>query len=511
MIIDGRMLSELSVDEIELRMDVQERFICESLSRYHPTSAILAWLDTLRAIEECINLVAADWTGIDEEFFEELVASPMIRFVAEPHYLISVRNRLAKKFSANFSTRFSNLMIQGVAISHAFASQDIFDFAASISDVQTFMAYLQSRRRHFVAMLHLMATACRGRDKIQPLDTLNVVLPLVEMYAIPRQGGQEVLNIRAAQQKLALSDGSDVELAMLNAMFLEPERASIIDMPVTSERVEAEGRLENLKDDRLFSAAELRNDIIVIEAAYAEFDLSLTEFRSCADIIKKLSECHTDRDFWVRIAPSDLNHLFQMSSASKLLQRAFINSSPRYTDCLSTYAPMVLVGDVYLSTVSLLSRFLYNWRSICLDRVKRYQIRSGFIFEQAVASRLTYQGYHVQEITRINRAEFDVITIKDGIIWNFQCKNNFTSLDRVDSNAKLFANYNKGLVRAYEKALKKELGRQDLLKKRLGIGHVQHMVVSKFPVVTDNVRIVPFSRIDQLDRRVSSVLACEGS
>lgn len=123
MIIDGRMLSELSADEIELRMAMQERSICQALSRYHPASAILAWLDTLRAIEECINLVAADWSGIDEHFFEELLASPMMRFVAEPRYLIAVRNRMTKKFSANFSARFGNLMIQGVAISHAFALQ----------------------------------------------------------------------------------------------------------------------------------------------------------------------------------------------------------------------------------------------------------------------------------------------------------------------------------------------------------------------------------------------------
>ncbi|MDX1146845.1 hypothetical protein GOL39_30390 [Sinorhizobium medicae] len=177
------------------------------------------------------------------------------------------------------------------------------------------------------------------------------------------------------------------------------------------------------------------------------------------------------------------------------MQKAFINNAADYTGCLSTYAPMVLVGGIYRSTVTLLSRFLYNWRARCLDRRKRYQIRSGFIFEDAVAVELEAQGFAVQGITRVRRAEFDVVTIKEGVIWNVQCKNNFTQLDRVDSDAERFARYNRSLVKSYEKALIKEARREHLLKQRLGLERIQHMVVSRFPVVTDNARILPFSRI----------------
>jgi hypothetical protein len=120
---------------------------------------------------------------------------------------------------------------------------------------------------------------------------------------------------------------------------------------------------------------------------------------------------------------------------------------------------------------------------------------AGFIFEEAVANEVERQGFVLQEITRINRHEFDVVTVRDGVIWNVQCKNNFIDLERVESDARRFARYNATLVRSYERALTKDLNREHLLKLRLSLDAVQHMVVSRFPVISDNPRIIPFSRI----------------
>jgi hypothetical protein len=503
--MDSRYVFELTTDEIHTQMHAQERFIREALQLYEPTYAILAWFDTLRAIEECINLVTADWSDEDEDFFLALIRSPFDRFLKEPCYLLEVRQRMTMKFSANAAARFNNLLVQSFAIGHSFAHHGLHDAVAGFADVGSLMGYFQSRRRHLVAMLHMMPSACMGGTLMAPLDTLNVVLPLVELYGIPRSGGQSVLNVRAARQKLGLPEASQDELPLLDELFLEPERASITHMPLSAETIEALKSREALREDRLFSAAELHNDIKLIEAGYAEFDLSATEYPACAKLIKKLAQDHINRDFWIAITPPDLQRLFRRYDASAALQNAFVNSSSDYEHCLSTYAPMVLVGGVYRSTVTLLSRFLYNWRARVLDRKKRYQIRSGFIFEDAVAAELKRLGFNVQQITRINRAEFDVVTIRDGVIWNVQCKNNFTPLDRVDSNAERFAKFNRALVRSYEKALNKEVGREHLVKQRLGIDRIQHVVVSRFPVVCDNPRIVPFSRIGQFLQRTAAL------
>ena len=89
---------------------------------------------------------------------------------------------------------------------------------------------------------------------------------------------------------------------------------------------------------------------------------------------------------------------------------------------------------------------MYHWRAVSLDGGKRYQIRAGFIFEHAVADALERQGFAVQDITRINRHEFDVVTIRDGTIWNVQCKNNFLDLGKLERDPARFARYNRNLV-----------------------------------------------------------------
>jgi hypothetical protein len=265
---------------------------------------------------------------------------------------------------------------------------------------------------------------------------------------------------------------------------------------------------EPLSLDRLFSAAELRNDILAIEAVYAEFDLADTGFAPAAALVRRLSTDYIDRDFWVAIDPTDFAVLTNQLGVSQALRSALVHSAQGYVGGLSTYAPFVLVDGVYRSTVTLLSRFLYYWRAQSLDRQKLYQIRAGFILEGAVASQLTRQGFDVQDITRINRHEFDVVCLRDDVIWNIQCKNNFIDLALVDTDAHRFARYNAMLVRAYERALTKERGREHLLKSRLSLDTVQHLVVSRFPIVSDNPRMVPFSRIARFAAIADSLGVC---
>ncbi|MNR56870.1 hypothetical protein D3C85_1775360 [compost metagenome] len=57
----------------------------------------------------------------------------------------------------------------------------------------------------------------------------------------------------------------------------------------------------------------------------------------------------------------------------------------------------------------------------------------------------------------------------------------------------------------------KEQNREHLLKMKLGVEPVEHMLVSRFPVVTDNPRVVVFSRIAEFaDSADCVLLASEG-
>lgn len=475
------------------RIALQEQQIADALAPYEPHSATLSWFDTLRAIEECINLITVDWD--DDEFERDLISLPVARLQQGPGHLASVRQRIEARFGAKFCNRLTNLLIQSMAVASAFASHGLWHVVAGFRTLGTMMGYFQSRRRHFVGLLHMLPTACRGRQVVVPLDTLNIFLPIVELSAIQMMGAQNALIVKLARARLGLPDCESGEIAMLDGLFLEPERSRITELPVPEDGARILESREPLSPDRLFSAAELRNDILAIEAMHGQFNLASTEFVKAATLVRRLSIDFIDRDFWVAIRPPDLAALSYELDLSAALRSALVQNVPGYMACLSTYAPLVLVDGIYRSTVTLLGRFLYYWRARSLERQKTFQIRAGFIFEQAVAEELQKQGFIVQDITRINRKEFDVVTVRDGVIWNVQCKNNFVDLECVDSDARRFARYNAMLVRSYERALTKEHHRENLLKFKLSLDTVQHFLLSRFPVISDNPQILPFSRI----------------
>ncbi len=499
------MTEAISTDELEGLIFEQQRRVSGALAPYEVETAICHWLDTLRGIEELINLLTVDWD--DEKFEHELFAFPVLQFSRQMSKFMTIRERLLARFGEHFVNRFSNLIVQGNAIATSFAAHGRLDVASGFQTLGTMIGFLQSRRRHFVGLLHLMPAACRGSEPISQLDTLNIFLPIVEFDAAPMIGAQYALMVKLAQDRLGIAEDASAELSMLDGLFLEPERASIIEMPSSDAGLEMQKAKEALPPDRLFSAAELRNDILVIEAAYAEFDLRGSDFAAAASLVRRLSKEYIDRDYWIQISPADLTMLTAQEGASRVLTAALTCDADTYMQCLSSYAPLVLVGDRYVSTVTLLSRFVYYWRARILDRKKRFQIRAGFIFEDQVKLALERLGFTIQDVVRINRQEFDVVAVRDGVIWNVQCKNNFVELASVDSDAVAFARYNRGLVGSYERALVKERNREHLLKMKLAIDAVQHMVVSRFPVVTDNQRIVVFNRISEFAARADAVLA----
>lgn len=501
------MTESPSVNALENLIAKQQAYIGAALAPYEATTAIQHWLNTLRGIEELINLPTVAWN--DEAFKRQLYALPVLQLSSHVPQFKMIRERLLARFGEPFVNRFTRLVVQGSAIATGFMAGDHAEAAEGFLTLGAMIGYFQSRRRHLVGLLHFMPHACRGSRPVAELDTLNIFLPLVEAHATPMMGAQYALLVKLAQERLGMIDDTSVELAMLDKLFLEPDRASIIEMPLSEKGRAMLKDKEPLAPDRLFSAAELRNDILFVEAYYAEFDLRESEFGVAASLVRRLSKEYVERDYWIQISPKDLATLTAQLSASSALVAALTCGADSYMDCLSSYAPLVLVGGQYVSTVTLLSRFMYSWRGRTLERKKRFQIRAGFIFEDQVKFALEKQGFEVQDIVRINRQEFDVVTLRNGTIWNVQCKNNFVSLDAVDSDAVAFSRYNRSLVRSYEKALQKELKREHLLTSKLAIDRVQHMVVSRFPVVTDNPRIIVFNRISEFAGCADAILGAQ--
>src|SRR3546814_17462171 len=58
----------------------------------------------------------------------------------------------------------------------------------TLNTVGAAVGYFQSRRRHFVSLLYLMADACKGTKKLEPEHAFDVLLPVVEYCCISFTG-----------------------------------------------------------------------------------------------------------------------------------------------------------------------------------------------------------------------------------------------------------------------------------------------------------------------------------
>ncbi len=66
---------------VERIADQERQIAYDGLAPYEPRSATYAWFDTLRAIEECINLIHVDW---DDDEFEELLQLSRAQVASAP-------------------------------------------------------------------------------------------------------------------------------------------------------------------------------------------------------------------------------------------------------------------------------------------------------------------------------------------------------------------------------------------------------------------------------------------
>lgn len=103
------------------------------------------------------------------------------------------------------------------------------------------------------------------------------------------------------------------------------------------------------------------------------------------------------------------------------------------------------------------------------------------------------------DIKRINRKEFDVVATHDGVVYNFQCKNNWIDLAKIEADRSLFVRYNRSLIRYYRRALAKEEKREHLLKSALGLDRIEHYVISRFPVICTDPKIISYNQIGRLE------------
>lgn len=477
-----------------------------ALAKFDPQSAFSSWFETIRAVEEFINLPCF---GLKEPWLWEALLDLPLDVTQAPRRFRVVHHHIVYQFGAAFAQRFTRLMVQAMAVGVSFAMHRIETTRGAFDTVNSAIDYFQSRRRHLVSLLYTLPDAAQGREPVPVIDTLNQFLPLVELNGATLTGLYQKAMLAEVFPDFALhvtGDGfyGSHDYAVLDGLHLEPERTTIVEMQALDPNILEGAGLEPVSPSRLFSAAELRNDIRLMEAAYAEFDLAGSDFRFAAAFVRHIADLAED-DYWVRLSRRKFDRVADALRLPQPLRQALVHRPGTYTENTNSYAPLVELDGQLTGSVALLSRFLYNWRNVCLYKIRRYQIRSGYIFEQTVSAELEEQGFTLTGIKRINHKEFDVVTTRGGIIFNVQCKNNLVDISKIEANVRLFARYNRARSASYERALRKEKSREDLLRGELGLDRVEHLVLSRFPVASDNPRIIPYSRIGDVGRIASAI------
>lgn len=458
------------------------------LARYRPREAMASWHGTIRAVEEFINLPRF---GIDDLRVRAWLCSiPLddrLLYNVAPVFR-SVREILSPRFEAGVVGRYLQTMLQTAAIASAFKTHgQTFGPGITLDTVGAAIDYFQSRRRHMVSLLYTMPFACRGTDVLVPLDTLNVLLPQVEHSCVTITG----FHLKLAQ--LDILDDFSMEIDEIGAMashgfdtldenFLEPERASIQVMAELRGDQIVLPPLEELDPRKIFSAAELRNSVRLVRATYSAFELNDSDFSTMSLLMIAFAR-QTRDDYFVEIEKPKFQTMLRAQAvfAPEELERLLVNEPSDYATNSNAYEPFIDAGNVVISNVNLLSRFLYAFKNVHLGSRRRFQIHAGFIFEDMVKRDLSAMGFQVTDVKRINRKEFDVVTVHRDVIYNFQCKNNWIDLAKVESDRALFVRYNRSLTNYYRRALQKERKREGLLKEKLVLDRVEHYVISRFP------------------------------
>ncbi|WP_295230353.1 hypothetical protein [uncultured Chryseobacterium sp.] len=463
------------------------------LSQYDKESLFQHWSTLVRSIDELINF-PSELFDDENELLEFQMLNCDFEDENNARSLMETCQLLRKRFGDEVAKRFIDLFMM------AFDMENSINFKLttchsgfSLNTIGQCINYFQARRIYFVTVLNLIPKIANG-EKVIPYDSLfNDFLFEIEVSLVNVTSAYYNLLINKCLPDFELDfDGtrfiSNFRYSHLESFFLEPERLSLLDQlefrPDTIQRQE----LIEIPDNKLFSFTELLNTMLTYESTFDKYSISrIKQFDEFNSLICGLKPFIED-DFNIIVDEQDFHNFTNTYTSINLY-----NGNDNFLENLDSYLPFQKLNRTYFSTVVLFNRFIYKTFSYLLSKSRKFQINSGFIFESKISKILEEKGFKVLPDKRIKKKEFDIITTKDGKIYNFQCKNNFIDFSSFNSDYNKLARANNRFCRYYYNALIKEEKREDLIKEKIGLSEIEHFVISRFPVITKNPRIINFN------------------
>lgn len=481
------MAGDELIDFIGKDVDADINKLKNQLSCYDTASLFETWFYFVRLVEEFVN--------IRFELGERYVLISKCLHVDNGSEMTIMSSVVGDVFGNQVSSHFNEI----VNLFTGFRSKEVVEgrvVEVPIVTLGDLWEYLQKSRLHIMTILNLIPIYahgkqqfCMGEIKSKMNDWIEKLLmnittgcqAMLEAKCMPGFYG-ELTNecIRFSHRYTHLED-----------MFLEPIRLS----PVDIEKYKSDD-LKERKRKKTYSICSkeefditLYNDTIY----YHKYGLLVNEkYKSLVAFMNEMKAYFKD-DYEIEVPQKDFEQLCRVYDNIELYREMF-----DFYDIQNSRYGFVKNDGNYHSTYFMLIRFYINYIEKILRRNKTFQIDSGFVFEAKVADMVKKYGFEVQkDCKRINHQEFDVVCIKNDTIYNFQCKNNYTSVASIGVREnELAARYNRQLMRYYEKAMQKEKDREHLLVNKLKIGKIKHYVFSRFPIITDSEHVIPFNRLE---------------
>lgn len=472
------------------------------LSRLDPETTFALLLEFIQGVEELINLTLLGFE--DPDTAQELAFKPL-----RPNAGVAaeVRKLVLTQYHPGIAQRavgtVETLALYAVDVNRGERPDPLLQTGL----VGAAAMYLQQRRRLLVSLLYAVPNWCKGKVKLPALGAARFFLELVDGPC------SRILDIQHQMMLAHTFDGYWVadlgvvqlkshEYQPLDDLALEPERLSVMDMFEAGSTADYQKEPEPI--DHVFSPQEIRNQIRIMKAAFDEFDLQESEYSSLTDILEWSLNYLVD-GYRISINVNVLERQIFERAASGWVRAWLVHESGGLLDSINVFCPFVRVNDDVISTLPLLTRFINHARHAILRRKRRYQIRSGFIFEALVKQKLVEMNFRVENTKRINRKEFDVIAWYEDVLVNIQCKNNEVDLTRVESQPEVFARFVRGRNRYYLHALQKEASREQLLINKFKPAAIAHLVLTKSEVPGSDPRVLAFSKIEQVPQMVRAL------
>ncbi|MBV6852674.1 hypothetical protein KWH45_04330 [Xanthomonas campestris pv. mirabilis] len=477
--IGGQPLQEI----LEENLGLITQYTTDKIADLHGPTTIASLQIITRSVEELINIELA-------ARFNPTLRGALEQEIGQDHVLLM--STLDKHFDAGVSRRARELLPHVTFLRNLLETYHT-DSAGQFSKLRTYMdlaKFLQARRSHLNTLMYAITDLARGDNRPSVGELYGLVFDTIELSFV---GGLTGLHhkltmlavfpdFRCQTDGTGLLDVDPRSETLLDDDFLDAERMSITE-------IDAEASPDDAFDRRkITSAPELRHQQHMIENSYEPYGLAEQGFADLRRFTEEVTAYIKD-DYYLRI-PADafkaiLTRYDRAPWRAKLVYRPDVKHP-----FLGSYAAFAEHQGVFYSDLMMLLRFTYRVRDYLLERNRRYQIKSGFIFEDTLQKQLPTLGFEVLDIKRIDHKEFDVVAKREGDLYNFQCKNVCLDRELMETNLRQFVRNNRRIVRYFKRALIKEEGREELLRKATGTQTIKHFVVSRFPVFNEDARII---------------------